>query len=131
MVWEAHEPQEGRKRRHLPPTVVVTPTGLVLNRRAVDLVGTDKRAVILYYNKETESMGLWFWVERQDAGDKANKCYAVTHYEPLGIAKITAKSYVREHDLIQRAKRIGRPSFLLQLDKDWATGGEFYTAKIE
>jgi len=46
-------------------------------------------------------------------------------------AKISAKSFVREYNLIKRVKELGQARFRMYLDKTHKTKENFYVVKLE
>jgi len=50
------------RRRLIAPTISIGKAGLYLNRAAMDVIGTDKKAVILYFDSDAEppQIGMWF-----------------------------------------------------------------------
>ena len=116
------------------PKVAVTPGGLYLNRKASDMVGTkDKfRAVLVYYDKDTTTIGLWFWKDRDSVlNSEAKNAYSITYYPPTGISKISCKSFIEQHQLVEKAKVFEQVSFPMVPHNEWEGGENFYAIKIQ
>jgi hypothetical protein len=126
--WEQWNPRGKQVKREIPARLGVSIVGLVLNRPAVEMVGKDKRAVILYWNEGSQSIGLWFF-KNEVAAPEGAKVYSLTHYVE-GVARITPRLFLSAHGLIVKARATGKQQFLLKKEEKDAPGHDFYSATI-
>jgi len=134
MAFKMHpRAKQGKFTRFLASTLTITKTGLYLNSAATAEVGVLKgyRWVIVFFDEESnpQEVGLWFWKNRQD--DYKEAYYKLTFYEESKVAKISAKSFVRDYRLMERCHNLGICRFRLFLDKKSETKENFYIAKLE
>jgi hypothetical protein len=115
----------------LAPCPLETFPRSVLYCLSVEVIGKDKRAIRLFHDATStpQEIGLWFFKEKHET-DKPERTYAMVHY-PNGTARVTCSAWIRECDLMAVRRKVGKASFLIALDKDWMTGGEFYKAKLD
>lgn len=125
-----HKPRPGTShRRPLIPKVSIGTTGLVLNKRAVEKVGVDKRAVILFYDKDERVMGMWFSSSKKDA-NYPEDAFSVVIHSRYGTAKIAAKSFINRYELLKIVEELNQSAFLVEYDKEYATGKDYYIARL-
>jgi len=110
--------------------VGIDPSGLYFNRSAMDVIGRDKRAIRLFHDADTnpQQLGLWFFKEKHET-DKPERTYSVVHY-PNGTARVSCAGWIRDRGLVVIKRKVGKTSFMILLDKDVMTGGEFYRATL-
>jgi hypothetical protein len=127
--WEQWNPRrQHQPKRVVTPKLGISVVGLILNRLAVEMIGRDKRAVILYWDEESKSIGLWFFKNEVNAPEGA-KVYSVTYYVE-GVARMSPPAFMQAHDLLARAKETGKKQFLLKKEERDALGANFYSAQI-
>ena len=97
--------------RVIPPTLGICKQGLYLNRTATTDIGEDKRWVVLGWEEKEQSIVMWFWKDKGDSKIQENKFYALTRYPKSGIVRISSRAFIIRHDLVARAKKLGRVSF--------------------
>lgn len=130
MAFEMSKRTYGRRRRNVPPLVRIDRSGCSFNRMAMDVIGRDKKALLLYHDDESNppQLGFWFFKDKVTA-KMPEYAYALVHY-PDGTARVTCSAWIRDRELMKAVKRVGKSAFLILLDKDWETGGEFYRAVL-
>lgn len=136
--WEIYRrPHRTISKRVIAPSVHFWVEGTFLNRVAVELVGEDKRAVVLSYNPIGEQVGFWFWKDKQTLKEHHEEytrdAYKVTHYPSFKTARISCKSFIEDYKILQKVA--GKKSFLLRLQKDpqpnASTGQDFYVVDLK
>jgi len=117
------------QRRHTVPKLSIGTTGLVLNRKATERVGLDKKAVLLYFDREFDVIGLWFFQDKKTI-EEAHDAYAVVLHSKYHTAKIAARTFIERFGLIKKVEKLGTSSFFLEYDKNYATGRDYYVARM-
>jgi len=103
--------------------------GLTLNRSAMNIIG-KKKFVVLFWDKDTYTIGLWFWRDQVKNGEARNHAYKVTNARS-GTARINSKVFVKVNSLTKKSQELNQKRFLLTLDKSKETRQDFYTAQIK
>jgi len=117
-------PRRGFSVKYDEPRLKLTKHHIVLNDKAKEQVGEEFNYVVLYFDKEIRSIGLWFWKEKvldsySIGGESKKAKHSIIingkrFYEKFGITKIVEK--------------IGKVSFLFVRDEKEEN---FYTASLK
>jgi len=94
-------PRRGFSVKYDEPRLKLTKHHIVLNDKAKEQVGEEFKYVVLYFDKEISSIGLWFWKEKVlDSYSIGSKNIKEKHsliingkrfYEKFGITKMVEK----------------------------------------
>jgi len=127
LPFEHKKPVPGTHERIIKKRVSITEkSGLVLNKGMTECVKDNQwKAARLFWNPKTNQVGLWFWKDKQQSGEE-NKAYSITFYPKS--ARISARSFVEEHNLFSIIKGLGRTSFVL---KEHEENSQFFIATLE
>ena len=119
------------RRRLIAPTVSIARAGIYFNRAAVELVGQDKRAVLLSIDVDGKApvIGMWFHKDKPTS-PHTQDAFAVVPY-PSGVSRVSCKRFIEDYGLLRHIKSLGKVSFMLILDKEQETGTDFYHAILE
>lgn len=125
-MWE--KPAPGANRQPVAPTVSIGKGGMTLNRSAMNLIG-KKAQVVLFWDEDSDTVGLWFWKNEVKNGKARPHAYKITSARS-GTGRINAKTFVKQNGLLKKTKVIGIKRFFIQLDKSIETRLDFYIFKI-
>jgi len=125
-MWE--KPAPGANRGPVAPTASIGNGGMTLNRSAMDLIG-KKAQVVLFWDGDNATVGLWFWKDEVKNGKARPNAYKITKARS-GTGRINSKVFVKQNGLVKKVKDIGIKRFLLKLDKSMETRQDFYTFEV-
>ena len=126
-MWK--KPAPGANRQPVAPTISVGKGGMTLNRSAMNLIG-KKAQVVLFWDDESYTVGLWFWKGEVKNGKARPHAYRITQARS-GTGRINAKTFVKQNGLLKRVKDIGIQRFMITLDKSVETRTDFYVSKLD
>ncbi len=119
MPWTIHERPKLRVRAVTNPQLNINKVALFINRAACESIGIDENndrwLLLLYDLKNPNKLGLWFWKDKRN--NYSENLYKVTFMKATRTAKIGAISFIQQHKLYEKAKKVGRTTFPLIPDK--------------
>ena len=133
--WELWEkPDVQFKPRNMPPICGIMPSGLYLNRTAMEIIGRDKNAVVFYLSKDKTKIGMWFFKDKsivsQVRGLNAGVAYSVVKHPRNGTARISCAKFVEDNKLRERTLQLGRVSFPIIPDRE-EKQPDFYVVELK
>jgi hypothetical protein len=127
-MWKMWERGKKEYRKNVIAAVNINKWGMFLNRRACELVGIGEGDTrwLLFFEDETNPNKYGFRVLLNEQ-EYPKSIYKVSYRDTNKTAKINAKSFVREHNLIERAEKVETNSFhLVKEDEE-----DFYSFIIQ
>lgn len=103
------------------PSLHISQWGIYINRAAVKEIGNEYNYVILYYDKDNDTIGLWFWKDPVIGG------YNLVDNKSKESWHITAGAFLKKYDVLKTINKLNKIYFSLVPD---AKHKEFYVARL-
>ena len=116
------------KREPAPPRVTILKKGLYFNPAAVEVINEDGAKftrVILFFDKETDKLGIYFAKEGTDESNAFKFCV----HKTKGFGMVCASQFIEFCHLMAKIGMLGRRRFGIMRDKDEGKN-DFFVAKI-
>jgi len=117
-------PKRGGAGKYDTPYVIISRSYIVLNEKASEQIGDAFNYVVLHFDKETCSIGLWFWKER--VLDCYSLCKENKRYRNCFL--INGRAFSKRFEIFNLIERIGKNAFPLVRDEN---NKDFYTAALK
>ena len=107
------------------PHLTISKNQIILNDKGRELIGDEFNYVLLYFDDETDSVGMWFWKERVVdsygiAGGKKQK--------ETNCIMINGKRFLEKFGIRKKVEEIGKDSYPLVRDEK---NKDFYIAALK
>lgn len=116
------------KREPAPPRVTILKKGLYFNPAAVEVINEDGAKftrVILFFDKETDKLGMYFAKEGTDESNAFKFCV----HKEKGCGMVCASPFIEHYHLTTKIATLGRRRFGIMRDKEEGMN-DFFVAKL-
>jgi len=118
--WKVYERSRGERRKNVFAAININRGGLFLNRMACELVGMtkpgDERYILFYYDEQNKNLfGFEVLLNNQQ---HMKDLYKVKYRDANKTAKINARQFIIQNNLLERTLKIKQTTFPLIKEKE-------------